>query len=144
MAAPVTFLNCRFLVAIDGIPVTSFAEVILPDARAAIAEYREGNENTAQKSAGAVSYGDLVLRRGVTTTNELSQWWQNVAGGKTDKRNLSVTLRDEQLNPVRTWQITNACPARYAIAPLIAIDGTSRLWKRLSAPLRDSLRPDAC
>ena len=131
MAAPVTFLNCRFLVAIDGILVTSFAEVILPDARAAIAEYREGNENTAQKSAGAVSYGDLVLRRGVTTTNELSQWWQNVAGGKTDKRILSVTLLDEQLNPVRTWQITNACPARYAIAPLIAIDGNVTLMETL-------------
>ena len=131
MAAPITFLNCRFLVAIDGIPVSSFAEVILPDARAAIAEYREGNENTAQKSAGAVSYGNLVLRRGVTTTNELSQWWQNVAGGKTDKRNLSVTLLDEQLNPVRAWQITNACPARYAIAPLIAIDGNVTLMETL-------------
>ena len=131
MAAPVTFLNRRFLVEIDGIAVTSFAEVILPEARAAIAEYREGNENTAQRSAGAVSYGDLVLRRGVTTTNELSQWWQNVAGGKTDKRNLSVTLLDELLNPVRTWQITNACPARYAIAPLIAIEGNVTLMETL-------------
>jgi phage tail-like protein len=131
MAAHVTFLNCRFLVAIDGIPVTSFAEVILPDARAAIAEYREGNENNAQKSAGAVSYGNVVLRRGVTTTNELSQWWQNVADGKTDKRNLSVTLLDEQLSPVRTWQITNACPARYSIAPLIAIEGNVTLMETL-------------
>ena len=52
MPTPVTFLNCRFLVEIDGIPAFSFAEVILPDARAAIAEYREGNENTSQKSAG--------------------------------------------------------------------------------------------
>jgi phage tail-like protein len=52
-----------------------------------------------------VSYGNLVLRRGVTTTNELFQWWQQVAGGMTDKRNLSVMLLDGQLNPVRTWQI---------------------------------------
>jgi phage tail-like protein len=131
MAAPVTFLNCRFLVAIDGIPVTDFAEVILPDAHAPIAEYREGNENTSQKSAGAVSFGNLVLRRGVTTTNDLFLWWQKVAGGMTDKRNLSVILFDGQLNPVRTWQITNAFPARYVIAPLVATDGNVTLMETL-------------
>jgi phage tail-like protein len=137
MAAPVTFLNCRFLVAIDGIPVTGFAEVILPDARAPIAEYREGNENASQKSAGAVSYANLVLRRGVTTTNELFQWWQKAAAGMTDKRNLSVTLLDGQLNPVRTWQITNAFPARYAIAPLVATDGNVTLMETLECAVEE-------
>jgi hypothetical protein len=62
MAAPVTFLNCRFLVAIDGIPVTDFAEVILPDAHAPIAEYREGNENLAEVRGGG------ELRQSRTTT----------------------------------------------------------------------------
>src|ERR1700689_2301012 len=120
MPAPTTFPNCHFLVEIDGIPVTDFAEVVLPDARVAIAEYREGNENTLQNTTGTVNYGNLLLRRGVTTAKDLFLWWENVAGGKTDKRNVSVILLDGQLSPVKTWQITNACPARYSIASLIA------------------------
>jgi hypothetical protein len=63
MAAPVTFLNCRFVVEIDGTPATNFAEVILPDTHAPPAEYREGSENTARKSAGG---GEL--RQSRTTT----------------------------------------------------------------------------
>jgi phage tail-like protein len=125
MPAPATFLNCHFLVEINGIAVTEFAEVILPDSRVAIAEYREGNGNTSQNTPGAVNYSNLVLRRGVTTTKDLFLWWQNVAGGTTDKRNVSVVLLDGQLNPVKTWHITNACPARYSIAPLVANGGVT-------------------
>jgi phage tail-like protein len=132
MATPVTLLNCRFQVQISGIAVSDFDEVILPDGRAEIAEYREGNEKTPQKAAGAVSYGNLILRRGVTASdNELYQWWQNVAGGTTDRRTVSVSLLDGQLNPVKTWQITNAWPARYAIGSLIAIDGNVTLMETL-------------
>jgi phage tail-like protein len=130
-AHPNPYLNNRFHVEIDGLTVADFAEVILPEARTDVVEYREGGDRSAHKLPGASHLGNLVLQRGITQSNELFAWWKAVADGQTNRRNLSVTLTDQQGQPVKRWNITAAWPARYCVAPLVALDGDIALMETL-------------
>lgn len=132
MATPVSpYLNNRFRVEIDGTQTLDFADVVLPDACTDVVEYREGTDRTSRKVAGASHFGNLVLRRGVTQSNELFAWWKTVAEGHADRRNLSVILFDPQGQPVKRWNIAAAWPARYCVAPLDALDGDVTLMETL-------------
>jgi phage tail-like protein len=117
------FLNSRFRVEIDQVSAVDFAEVILPDSFAEVVEYRNGGDpRGSHKTAGTVHSGCLVLRRGVTESNEIFAWWTNIANGVPDRRNVAVILLDEQLQPVKQWNLTGVWPSRYVVAPLVAAD----------------------
>jgi phage tail-like protein len=133
MAHPAdAFMNNRFLVEIDGLAISDFAEVILPDGRADVAEHRSGSSpQLAHKDPGNVHIGNLVLRRAVTAGNELFNWWTKVADGLTDRRAVAVSLRDAQGQVVKRWAIFRAWPARYGVAPLIAANSDVVLMETL-------------
>jgi len=99
-----------------------FLEVILPDGRIEPVAYRNGNEKTAEprKLPGGVSYGSLVLRRGVVGSLELYQWWNDARnGGTAIQRNVTVQLLSEDHeNVVLSWRFQNAWPTRYGFEPL--------------------------
>jgi phage tail-like protein len=123
MATPSPHPNHRFRVEISGIANIDFSEVILPEASAEVIEHREGNSNTPRKFPGSTNYSYLQLKRGVTSSNDLFNWWKSTANGQTDRRDIIVALLDQQLNEVKRWKIHDAWPARYAVSPLIALDG---------------------
>jgi phage tail-like protein len=131
MPEPVNHLNNRFKVEIDGIGLEDFAEVILPEAYAEVVEYREGTEIGTRKLPGAVRYGNLVLRRGVTQSQDLFLWWKSVADGAIVRRSVIVILLDERREPVKRWSIRRAWPARYTVSPLVACDGDVTLMESL-------------
>jgi phage tail-like protein len=116
------YRNNHFRVMIDGVEAIDFAEVILPEATAEIVEYREGGDKGAtRKLVGAVRTSNLVLRRGITPSNELFDWWKNIREGIADRRNIAVVLLDDELNEVKRWSLTNAWPCRFAVSPLLAV-----------------------
>jgi phage tail-like protein len=115
--------NHRFQVEIDGIGQAAFSEVQLPESSVEVIDYRDGNEIGTRKLPGLRKYSNLTLKRGVTTSDELFKWWKTVAEGQTELRNVAVILLDEQRSPVKRWNMRNAWPARYAVSPLVAIDG---------------------
>ncbi len=117
------YANHRFQVEIDGIAQTAFSEVELPDGSVEIIDYREGSELGTRKLPGIRKFGNLTLKRGVTTSNELFDWWKSVSDGNTQRRNVAVILLDEQRNPVRRWTMRSVWPARYAVSPLVSLDG---------------------
>jgi phage tail-like protein len=117
------FLNSRFRVEIDQVGAADFVEVILPDSFAEVIEHRNGGDpRGVHKTAGRIHTGSLVLRRGVTESKELFDWWTNIANGVPDRRNVAVILLDEQLQPVKQWILTGVWPSRYVVAPLFAAD----------------------
>ncbi len=116
------YRNNHFRVIIDGVEAIDFVEVILPEATAEIVEYREGGDKGAtRKLVGAVRYSNLVLRRGVTQSNALFDWWKNIGEGVSDRRNIAVVLLDNELTEVKRWNLANAWPCRYAASTLIAV-----------------------
>lgn len=117
------YLNFNFLVEIDGVEVGGFSEVSLPTAEVQVVEYREGadRQSSARRLPGRVSYGRLVLRRGFAGNATLFQWWQSVAEGAVDRRNVRIVLLDEGRSPVATWQVRRAWPAKLESSDLDAL-----------------------
>lgn len=81
-----------------------------------VAEYRAGNDKVAapRKQVGLARTGNLTLRRGLTGSLRLYQWFDHIRNGAIDTRTVTVTLLDEQRQPVQVWKLLNARPVRYA------------------------------
>jgi phage tail-like protein len=101
---------------------TSFSAVDLPGGEIEVLEYREGGDRSsaARKLPGRVSYPNVVLERGIAGRLELYDWWKSVRDGNPDRRNVTITLLDEQRQPVQRWLLRNAWPAKLDFVPLDA------------------------
>jgi phage tail-like protein len=108
------YANFNFVV--EGIgEETAFAEVELPAAEIETIEYREGADrtNASRKLPGRVRYGNVVLRRGVTGSPALWQWFLETSQGQLQRRDVVITLLDETRNPVQQWRFRDAWPTKY-------------------------------
>jgi phage tail-like protein len=108
----------NFLVEIDGIPVTSFMECVLPVASIDVVEYREGADsvNNVHRLPGLVRYGNLVLKRGLANSPNsmaLWDWFSTFVKGTGKTKQMTVTLLDGGKVPVIKWGFTNAWPVKY-------------------------------
>ena len=114
--------NFNFLVEIDGIVQAGFTKVRIPEAMVDVIEYREGGDLplAARKLPGRVHFGNVVLKWGATASNDLYKWWKKIQDGITDRRNMSIVLLDRARNPVKRWNVRNAFPMLYRVAPLDA------------------------
>lgn len=78
------------------------------------------NYGAAQR-AGQVSFATVVLKRGMTSTRDLWQWFQSVAGGAYAMRlSVRIEMRDAADNTVLTWGLRRAMPTRFKAADLNA------------------------
>jgi phage tail-like protein len=117
------YLNYNFLVDIGEGDELGFSEVVLPAGELEVVEYRVGSEQTssARKLPGRASYANVVLRRGIAGRLELFEWWTVVRDGSPARRNVTITLLDEQRNPVQRWLLRNAWPAKLDFGSLNAL-----------------------
>jgi phage tail-like protein len=98
----------NFLVEIDGIARAGFSEVSGLESETQVIEYRAGGEsNTVRKLPGLTKYANIVLRRGVTQDAELWNWRKTVEEGRVDRRNGSITVRDDDGTEVVRWNFFN-------------------------------------
>jgi phage tail-like protein len=102
----------RFEVEIDGVEVSGFKEVDIPDQRTKITEYREGTDAAHNRKLwGQNEYDDLRMTRGAKKGDtKLFDWRQQVVEGKMEeaRKNLAVILQDEQGQQIIRWNFTNA------------------------------------
>jgi phage tail-like protein len=114
------YKNYNFLVEIDNIKSAGFSVCIIPDTSVEVIEYREGSDGVTgvRKLPGRVKYSNLVLKRGLTNSQDLWNWYKNVATGVADRRQVSVTLLDDSKAAVMTWRFSNAWPTKYEVSPL--------------------------
>lgn len=115
---PDPYKNFNFLVQIDGIDQAAFSEVSGLQAETEVIEYREGSDplSSSRKLPGVVKYGNVTLKRGVTQSRDLWEWWRTVSTGAVERRNVAVVLLDDARQPVKRWLLRNAFPAKY-VAP---------------------------
>ncbi|WP_088889347.1 phage tail protein [Leptolyngbya ohadii] len=79
---------------------------------------KEGGRNygPAQR-AGAVTFATVILKRGMTTTRHLWQWFELVSQGAYAYRlSATVTLFDPAGNSVLRWQMEKALPIKFKAA----------------------------
>lgn len=78
------------------------------------------NYGPAQR-AGPVTFATVVLRRGMTSTRDLWQWFQSVSGGGYALRlSVEIAQQDGHGETVLTWGLKRAMPVKFKAADLNA------------------------
>jgi phage tail-like protein len=111
----------KFVFTLDGLTIGAFTEVSGLSVLIEVEELAEGGQNQyTHRLPGRLKWPNLVLKRGITDSDNLFEWLQscsgeglNGAGNKVRRRNGAVTLLDAAGEPVRSWKFTDAYPVKW-------------------------------
>ena len=106
--------NFRFRLEIGGIREAHFTEVTGFDTTTDVIDYREGDDPThVRKLPGLNKYGNVTLKRGITDSMDLYNWYKDVVAGKVRRETVAVVVQDEEGKDKARFQITEAWPCKY-------------------------------
>src|SRR3954463_13340764 len=100
-----------------------FTEVTGLDMQAEVIEYREGSspEYHKVKMPGMQKFENITLKRGLMKAdNEFYKWWNTVALNTIERRDLIISLLNENHEPVFVWKIKNVWPVKVSSTDLKA------------------------
>ncbi len=106
--------NFQFTVNFGG-ESTTFQEVILPESEIEVIEYRDGSDvlSNVRKIPGRVKYTNLILKRGLTKSSELYDWFKQTKQGSIERRDITINILNKEKEPFATWKLRNCCPTKY-------------------------------
>jgi phage tail-like protein len=89
-------------------------------------EYRNGNEknNHVRKVPGLHKAADATFKRGIVGANNFWAWIKATRTSPATQRTVTVSLLDEQRNPVMVWRLLNARPMKWT-GPTLAAKSSS-------------------
>ena len=93
----------------------AFTEVSGLDIETEVIEYREGNSPTYNKikMPGLRKFSNITLKRGTFAgDNEFYSWFNTVQLNTIERRPITISLLNENHEPVIVWKVTNAWPLR--------------------------------
>ena len=92
-----------------------FAEVSGLNIENQVLEYRDGlnREYSVIKMPGMPQFGNITLKRGILPKdNEFFEWLNTSALNTVQRRDLIISLLNEEHEPVMTWKAANAFPVK--------------------------------
>jgi phage tail-like protein len=101
----------------------AFAEVTGLEASMEPKAIKEGGANYGpHQRGGQVSFATVVLKRGITQTQDLWRWWEVFAtqGKYAHRMTVRITLQDFEGVPVLRWRLERAMPVKFKTADLNA------------------------
>jgi phage tail-like protein len=78
-------------------------------------EYRDGHyqEYSSIKMPGLRKFSNIVCKRGIFKSDfDYALWARTIRLNQVERRNITISLLDEEHQPVMTWQVTNAFPVK--------------------------------
>ncbi|WP_372947672.1 phage tail protein [Mariniphaga sp.] len=114
MATAYPLVKFHFQVEWSGTKI-GFTEVSGLDVESEVVEYRDGAspEYSKIKMPGMQKYSNITLKRGTfATDNEFFNWWNTVKLNTIERRDITISLLNEEHEPVITWKVKNAWPAK--------------------------------
>lgn len=94
---------------------TDFLEVTGLDIEHDVITYRGGAspEYGDVKMPGRPTYSNIVLKRGIVPgDNEFYEWINTINMNAVDRRDLTISLLDEEHAPAMVWKVKDAFPVR--------------------------------
>jgi phage tail-like protein len=83
-----------------------------------------GSNYGAIQLPGPVTFSTVVLKRGITSSYDLFEWFADVASGRSYKRKpVHIAVRDPEGNNAITWVLTRCLPVKFKAADLNAKGG---------------------
>lgn len=104
-------------------PDAGFSEVSGLGMEVTVAEYRNGNdrESSVRKITGLNKTADVTLKRGLIGSLTLYKWLNDIRNGsQIAARTVTITLLDEERQPVMTWKLLRARIIKHVSGPLNA------------------------
>ena len=92
-----------------------FTEVSGLGAEVSIIEYRHGlsPQYSTIKMPGQKTFNNITCSRGIFKgDNELFEWWKTINLNQIARRDITISLLDEDHEPVMSWKIFNAWPVK--------------------------------
>jgi phage tail-like protein len=92
-----------------------FTEVSGLNVETQMIEYREGSspEYHKVKMPGMQKFDNITLKRGMMKKdNDFFRWWNSVALNTIERRDLTISLLNENHEPVFVWKVKNAWPVK--------------------------------
>lgn len=89
-------------------------------------EYRGGNDQTltVRKIPGLKKYGNVTLKRGIVPPeNGLFEWFNTIQSGTVERRDVTISLLNEEHSVVMSWEIKAAWPIKVEGPSLNATGG---------------------
>lgn len=78
-------------------------------------EYRDGlsPQYSSIKMSGIPKYSNITLKRGIIAQDgEFFNWINQTALNKPERRDIVISLLNEEHSPVMTWKVKNAWPVK--------------------------------
>ncbi len=104
-----------------------FTEVSGLDLEREVIEYRDGAsvEYSKLKMPGLTNHSNITLKRGsFEKDNEFYTWWIANKLDTVERRDLIISLLNEDHEPVITWKVKNAWPSKIQPTDLKADDNS--------------------
>ena len=114
MATEYPIVKFHFQVEWGGTKI-GFTEVSGLDVETEVVEYRHGAspEYFKTKMPGMQKYSNITLKRGTfATDNEYFAWWNTVKLNTIERRDITISLLNEEHSPVIVWKVKNAWPTK--------------------------------
>ena len=107
------YKNFKFRVEIDNMASAGFSECTGLESEVGCIEYREGGDPGIRKLPGLHKFSNITLKRGVTKSTELWNWYQNILSGIADRRNGSIILLADDGTDAARWRFVDGFPRKY-------------------------------
>ncbi len=114
MATEYPIVKFHFQVEWGGTKI-GFTEVSGLDVETEVVEYRHGAspEYFKTKMPGMQKYSNITLKRGTfASDNEYFAWWNTVKLNTIERRDITISLLNEEHAPVIVWKVKNAWPTK--------------------------------
>jgi phage tail-like protein len=111
----------RFIFTVDTMTIGAFTEVSGLSVQIDVEDLAEGGQNQyVHKLPGRMKWPNLVLKRGITDSDNLFQWFQKssgegftAAGNKIKPLSGALKLLDAAGRDVRVWRFAGAYPVKW-------------------------------
>lgn len=112
----------RFMVELDGLIVGGFSEVSGLVVETEVLDVLEGGVNEyIHRVPVRTKHVPLSLKRGMTISNELWNWYADAVEGNIVRRSGSIILNDERDQEFRRWNFYDAFPTKWLGPELNAV-----------------------
>jgi phage tail-like protein len=115
-----TAFSGRFLFEVDGVEIGTFSEVSGLSVEVQVDSVEEGGQNEfIHKLPGRLEWPNIVLKRGITQSDELFGWLTRSSGegyerqGGLERNSAAITVLNAKGDRMRTWVMDKALPVKW-------------------------------
>lgn len=109
-----SYITCYFSVEIDGIQEAVFRECSGLESEIEVLSYEEGGVNDhPHKLPGRAKFPNVTLKRGVTDSKDLWEWFSGGIQGQIKRKTVHIILCNAKGEEVRRWTFDGAYPIKW-------------------------------